>query len=381
MEKEHLTIATIFAGLENIHLIKDPGMIPFTLHRYFGYNAIIPLSSLKTYSYKDMYFKDIETPIINDKDNINIKYILRLKWLISNAKRIDLLNIFFFDRWTWIFIFVYRLINPHGRIYVHVDTDGERLLDYCFTKNKAKKYIIEKYLLSENNLNSTLWGIQNKKNTNKLKGTWPFYNVKFIPDGVYWEHDIDVKYEDKENIILTVARNGTAPKRTDILLNGFAGIANEYPEWYLKIIGPVEDKFKSFIDNYFEKYPYLKERVLFMGEINDRNKLENEYAMAKIFCITSDWESFGLVTAEAMSKGCCVIGSDIPATSELTDNGKYGVLFEKGNLQDFILKLKMVIDDESYIKRISNSSINYIEKNYKWKSIVNAIDDWMRNEV
>ena len=42
MEKEHLTIATIFAEIDNIHLIKDPGMIPFALHKYYDVGVKSP---------------------------------------------------------------------------------------------------------------------------------------------------------------------------------------------------------------------------------------------------------------------------------------------------------------------------------------------------
>lgn len=80
-------MATIFAQMENIHLIKDPGMIPLTFHRYYGYQATIPLSSTENYPYKDKYFSGVETPVLSDKNSIAEKYIVRLKWLIWNAKK------------------------------------------------------------------------------------------------------------------------------------------------------------------------------------------------------------------------------------------------------------------------------------------------------
>lgn len=375
------TIATLFAGLENVHLVKDPGMIPFALHKYYDYNAIVPLSSLQDYPYKDRYFRDIETPVIEDKSEIRDKYIRRLKWLVKNARRIDLMNVFFFDRWTWIYIYIYRLLNKKGKIYVHVDTDGKRLLDYKFTNNKLKYFLLRRFLLSDENMNKTLWGIQNEENARKIKGKWPFYNVEYIPDGIYWEQDNLLNYSEKENTIITVARNGTPQKRTDLLLNGFACVADKFPTWKLKLIGTIEEDFKPFIHKFFIDNPELKKRVEFVGPIYDRNALAEEYSRAKVFCLTSSWESFGLVTAEAMSRGCYVIGSNIPATAEIVNYGEYGTLFENGNLDDFIVKLGNVLRDEEHIKKVVEKSTKYANAKYKWKNNVKPIDDWMRSEV
>ena len=56
-KKKQLVVATLFVDIENVHLIKDPGMIPFTLNNSYGYKSIIPLWDNQHYEYKDKYFK------------------------------------------------------------------------------------------------------------------------------------------------------------------------------------------------------------------------------------------------------------------------------------------------------------------------------------
>lgn len=380
MKEKKLTVATVFVNLENVHLIKDPGMIPFALHKYYGYNSIIPFSSNQTYEYKEKYFNDIETPIIDDTGSDLHNKIARLKWIAKNAKRIDLLHLFFFERWTWIYIWIFKMFNPKGLVYVHCDTNGERLIGYKYPINPIKRFIIKKVLLSKKNLSSVLWGVQNKDNANKIKGEWPFINLCFVPNGIYWERNLPVDFEGKEDLIITVARNGSEPKRTDLLMEGFALVADKFPSWKLRLIGPIETGFDSYISEYFERFPQLKSRVQFPGAIYDRNVIEQEYARAKIFCLPSAWEGFSLSSVEALSKGCYIIGSDIASNIEVTNNGELGTLFKNGDLSDFASKLEKILNDENRRKSISYLSYNYAIENYTWEKIVKIIDDWIESK-
>ena len=166
--------STLFTEMMNIHLIKDPGMIPFTFNNDFGYKSIIPIFKGRKYPYKDLYFSDIEMPVLPTSKHKLISNLFCTIWLIKNSKRIDLLNLYFFDRRTWLMMCIYKKMNPKGLIYIHVDTDGNRLLNYEFSKNPVKSFIAKKVLLNEAVLKDTFWGIQNSSNAEKLKGRWPF---------------------------------------------------------------------------------------------------------------------------------------------------------------------------------------------------------------
>lgn len=118
-------------------------------------------------------------------------------------------------------MYIYKILNPKGLIYVHADTDGERLIDYEFSKNPIKRFITTHIFLNDRVIGDTLWGIQNSKNAKKLEGVWPFVNVKFVPNGFFWEENSKPEYDKKENIILTVARLGTPPKKNRPFIRGF----------------------------------------------------------------------------------------------------------------------------------------------------------------
>lgn len=372
-----ITVATLFFDIENIHLIKDPGMIPFTLQQYYGWKAIIPLWQNRKYEYKETYFKNIETPFLKESKSKIMRRFEMTKWLIQNALNIDVLHLYFYERWTWIYIWLFKLRNPNGIVYVHCDTDGERLIAYDLPESFFKRFVIKKLLLKDKNLKDVLWGIQNKQNCERLHKKWPFINIAYIPNGVYWNRKLNVKFENKKNTILTVARNGDPSKRTDLLLKGFAAIANEFSLYNLRLVGTVEKNFEPFITDYFKQNPELKTRIWFSGPITNREELQKIYSESKIFCLTSAWESFGLVTVEALSCGCYIIESDIPANVDVTQNGLYGTLFKSESLDDFVEKLRECLTDEKHMAEKAATAEQYVSQYLTWEKVLRPVVSWV----
>lgn len=60
MREKKYVFATVFTDMENIHLIKDPGMIPFIMQKEFGFYSIVPISSLKSYPYLDQLYQTLK---------------------------------------------------------------------------------------------------------------------------------------------------------------------------------------------------------------------------------------------------------------------------------------------------------------------------------
>ena len=88
----------------------------------------------------------------------------------------------------------------------------------------------------------------------------------------------------------------------------------------------------------------LKNQLLtLVGQLNLENDVvildfvENPYAyMAKsaVFVLSSGWEGFGNVVAEALAAGAPVVSTNCPSgPAEILDNGKYGELVAVGNSQ------------------------------------------------
>lgn len=101
------------------------------------------------------------------------------------------------------------------------------------------------------------------------------------------------------------------------LLRAFAQVAPQHPDWTLRIVG--EGILRSELQA-MRTAMGLQTRVEIPGASRD---IEQEYAGAAIFALSSLFESFGLVTVEAMQHGLPVVAfADCPGTEELVLDGE-----------------------------------------------------------
>lgn len=105
--------------------------------------------------------------------------------------------------------------------------------------------------------------------------------------------------------------------------------------------GPEEANYHQLI-----KELCLEDSVFLTGAIN--NVIEY-YNKAHFTIVNGFREGFGRVTVEAMMAGSYVIGCDTGGTLELTDYGKYGLIFHHNDVEDLYEKLKYAFDNKDYL--------------------------------
>lgn len=130
----------------------------------------------------------------------------------------------------------------------------------------------------------------------------------------------DPRTESSHNTIVAVGRLAPA-KDHACLVDAWALLRERYPSWQVEIFGngplrvPLQQR--------------IKERGVgssfFLRGASDA--VMDHYARAKIFCMPSLFEGFGLVTAEALAKGLPAVGfADCPGTNSLIRDGHNGLL-------------------------------------------------------
>ncbi len=379
--KKELSFVTIFPEIEDVHLIKDVGMIPWSMVHYFAYDSkiLVPYKSDFKRAKEVPQLQLVETSGLFKNQKWN-SYL----WLIKNAKKMDVLHFFHQVKHTRISIALYKRLNPKGLVYVHLDCDGTDYSKYTLGlegtsfKKKIKRFIYHRIFYPEKIQKDILWGTQNQLAAVNIVGKFPYQNVAYIPDGIRMEQKQEkVTFEQKKNVILTVGRNGTAQKRTDVLLEAFAKAAGQLEDWELRIVGSVEKDFYPYIEQYFARNPELKSRVVFVGEINDKEALFQEYQNAKLFCLPSDWESFGIVNVEAMAAGCTVITTDYPAARDITGNGKYGRVIPFGGVEALAENMVQLCHDEASLKMNCAAVQEYAYENFSYEVIAKSIHKWI----
>jgi GalNAc-alpha-(1->4)-GalNAc-alpha-(1->3)-diNAcBac-PP-undecaprenol alpha-1,4-N-acetyl-D-galactosaminyltransferase len=139
-----------------------------------------------------------------------------------------------------------------------------------------------------------------------------------MPNPVTFGVDIG-EVRNERPVILSVA--GLRPEKGHAtLINAFALVARS-SDWDLRLVG--DGPLREELERQVHKLG-LQSRVVFRGSVAD---VTQEYASAGLFVVPSDYESFGLATAEALAAGLPAVGfADCLGTNEMIEDGVNGLL-------------------------------------------------------
>lgn len=160
-----------------------------------------------------------------------------------------------------------------------------------------------------------------EKKATKLGRMIPIYNGidtnVFFYDNINREKIRDEMDLDNENPLILAVGRLTEAKDYPNLLHAFANL-NSPKKPRLVIIGDGEEKEKlqQLADSL-----NISEYVIWLGI---RHDVHEWMSACDLFVLSSAWEGFGLVVAEAMACECLVIGTDSGGVGEVID--KYGLV-------------------------------------------------------
>ena len=115
----------------------------------------------------------------------------------------------------------------------------------------------------------------------------------------------------------------------------------------------------SFIGN-GEFMPEIKAKLPSASFINwlEKDLIFSELRKGRVLVFPSIWhETFGLVVAEALSVGVPVIVSDKCAAAEQVNNGRNGLLFNSGDVEDLIKQIELT-SDSLFVQQLSRNAYN-----------------------
>ncbi len=392
--ERELNYLLIFLETQDFHLTKEIGMIPKYFHDLYSYKGKVLTHKNGIYPSLEKYCKGINLNFVKKSHHKRIfkkTEFSVLKYLIINALRIDILNLIHLTSANLIYAVLYKLINRKGFVYFKMDTDQLAI-------ERTDLYFWHKYAKSDFKGLFDFLYFQIKKKINTIflkivdlisfetKGTCNFFiekypklenKVIYIPNGIddYFINKQGIKrtpYHEKENVILTVGRIGAPWKCHELILKTISKI-EDLKDWKMIFVGPIHNPFKETIQKFYYNHPNLKDVVLFVGEIKDRKNLISFYQRSKVFCLTSERESFGIVLVESGYFGNFIVCSDLPSTREIINDGKYGYLFKSGDFIDLAKILNFLINNERIIEDNYSKIINHIEKKFLWSKIVKKL--------
>lgn len=178
------------------------------------------------------------------------------------------------------------------------------------------------------------------------------------------------KYKNK--ILLNVGRL-TEQKGQDMLLKAWSLVNKQ--DWKLRIVGDGELK-TSLINE--AKELNISDSVEF---VNPTKNIEEIYAKADIFVLSSRWEGLPMVLIEAMSCGLPCISFDCETgPRQLISNKKNGFLVEPNNIRSLSNKIQYLIENENRIIEMGKNSIEKSKEfdicniSHKWYELIEKIN-------
>ena len=309
-------------------------------------------------------------------------YILQIA-LSVRINRCDIVHIHNFSQ----FVPFVRAFNPDITIILHMHCEWLTQLDKSMIVNRVKytdiilscsDYITEKTRRSFPRFARRCHTVYNGINENN-----------FLPD-----NNKEIKNTDERHKNLLFVGRISPEKGVHILLDAFEKVHEIYPNLHLQLIGPktpapeeyivaLSDDpkvlgLKKFYSEYTEGYLLhlknktsrnLKKNVTYYKYIPYSDLIEF-YRRAHVFVFPSVWEEpFGMPIIEAMACGLPIVATNGGGIPEIIEDGKTGLLVERGNAGELAAGILSLIENRSLRESFGNAGRRFVLNRFKWDRI------------
>lgn len=176
----------------------------------------------------------------------------------------------------------------------------------------------------------------------------------------------NIDLQNKENIILFVARITNPQKNISGFIDVWKLFSKNHPDWKALIIGDGEHK------ELMEKYAQKKKtsNLFFLGT---QENVEEYYRKAKMYCMTSTYEGWGMVLTEAMAMGCVpVVYGTYESTEDIIDSGTDGIIVKPFDTRGMAEDLSSLANNDTLREKMALNGMKKIDK----FSINKITDEW-----
>ena len=208
--------------------------------------------------------------------------------------------------------------------------------------------------------------------TEEDKVSWTeLNNVIVIPDPLAFTVDEVSPLANKR--VMAVGRY-VYQKGFDLLLQAWAKIENQHPDWELVVYGMGDrDSYDQIIDDLHID----RNRCHLYGSTPD---IKKEYLNSSLFVFSSRFEGFGMVLIEAMACGLPVVSFDCPCgPKDIVRHEEDGLLVPSGDIDSLAGAMHKLMSDDGLRKGMASKAIINVRRYQldeiaqRWKTLFNSL--------
>ncbi|MBR7030129.1 MAG: glycosyltransferase family 4 protein [Prevotella sp.] len=186
--------------------------------------------------------------------------------------------------------------------------------------------------------------------TEEDKASWTeLDNVEVIPDPLAF--DIDKASPLTNKRVIAVGRY-VYQKGFDLLLQAWAKVEKQHPDWELAIYGMGD---RTPYEQIIEKMHIDRNRCHLNGPTDN---IKQEYLNSSLFVFSSRFEGFGMVLIEAMACGLPVISFDCPCgPKDIVRHQEDGLLVPSGDVAELSDAIHQLLSDDALRHEMAKKAI------------------------
>ena len=243
-----------------------------------------------------------------------------------------------------------RQINTKAIVESHVKGDTVSMKKYIFNHTLAYMFSFwDRYILRKLKKADCIVTL-----THEDKEFWKSYSkrIEVIPNVLTITPKKVMDYRTKRVI---AAGRYVRQKGFDMLLEAWHMIDKNLSDWHLYIFGNENRKpYQHIVDKYNMNNVHLMPAT---------PEIVEEFSKSSIFVLSSRFEGFGLVLAEAMSCGLPCISFDCPyGPRDIITDGEDGILVENGNIEALAKAIERLMTNEGLRQSMGENAINNVTR-------------------
>jgi len=135
--------------------------------------------------------------------------------------------------------------------------------------------------------------------------------------------------------------------------------------------GPHRDKILSVLGKY--------DNFKWLGSLQYPDKVREYLTEIDVYALVSGIDMSPLTLQEAQLMKKPVVATNVGGIPELMKNNETGFLVEKGDVNEWIEKLSLLINDKEKRKTMGEAGRKFVEKNFNWNKIAKEFLDILKS--